>query len=131
MCICMCLCVCVFELIINQALNLTNFLIQIPRDWVPEDSCGTDGPGWMKGELPAIKDGIVQRTVCFHLDKNKCYVSTKILVRKCPGFYSYKLNPINYYGRYCTVDHNPDTGKIVFNYASRLNALSYCHSVEI
>ena len=58
----------------------------------------------MKGELPAINDGIVQRTVCFHLDGNKCYVSAEILVKRCVGFYSYKLKPIHFYGRYCTVD---------------------------
>ena len=66
----------------------------------------------MKGELFTFRDGIVQRTVCFHLDGNKCYVSTGILVRKCPsGFYSYKLKPTYFYGRYCSVAQEQGEGK--------------------
>ena len=66
----------------------------------------------MKGELPAIKDGIIQRRACFHLDGNTCYASTEILVRKCLGFYSYKLKPVLYFGRYCTVSDDEQTGMV-------------------
>ena len=53
--------------------------------------CGTIAPGWLKGGLPTIKDGIVSRKVCFHQNRNCCYNSAMVQVRNCKGFYVYKL----------------------------------------
>ena len=52
-----------------------------------------DGSGWMTDELPStIKEGIVQRRICFHLEKgNECQYSLPLLVSRCPGIYAYKL----------------------------------------
>lgn len=64
--------------------------------------CGTIVPGWLKGELPSVQEGVVSRRVCFHQSRNCCYESTEAKVRNCGVFYVYYLNPTPYCQlRYC------------------------------
>ena len=64
--------------------------------------CGTIVPGWLKGELPSVQEGIVSRKACFNQNRNCCYESTEAKVRNCGAFYVYYLRPAPYCQlRYC------------------------------
>ena len=60
---------------------------------IPHHRCLTDMPGWLNGEHPSLKDGIVTREVCFNGFYNCCYRRVQISVRECDGFSVYKLKP--------------------------------------
>ena len=64
---------------------------QMATSCVPEQHCGTGGPGWMTGELPKVAEGSVNRVVCYHLFGNCCKKKKKIMVRNCGGYFVYKL----------------------------------------
>ncbi|XP_031569004.1 uncharacterized protein LOC116303578, partial [Actinia tenebrosa] len=75
---------------------------QIATSCVPKSRCGTAAPGWMSGTHPAVRDGIVTRTVCYHWIENCCTFYNTIKVRNCGGFYVYKLYPQHFCNlRYC------------------------------
>ncbi|XP_031564719.1 uncharacterized protein LOC116300091 [Actinia tenebrosa] len=90
---------------------------QLPTTCVPQNRCGTQAPGWLNGAHPSIQDGIVKRTVCFHFNGDCCYQSTTVHIRKCFGYYVYKISGVRKAlpGRYCIENgrHNradqPDT----------------------
>ena len=71
---------------------------------IPHHRCGGSISGWLNGTHPYFADGIVDRNVCFHGFYKCCYKNRKIRVRKCLGFYVYKLkaSPGNSYV-YCTI----------------------------
>lgn len=71
---------------------------------IPHHRCGGSISGWLDGAHPYFADGIVDRKVCFHGFYKCCYKNRKIRVRKCLGFYVYKLkaSPGNSYV-YCTI----------------------------
>lgn len=57
--------------------------------------CGTEYPGWLRGNHPSIQDGNVTRTVCFTKDDdNCCYWSVNVTVRNCSGFYVYGIDQV-------------------------------------
>ncbi|EDO35303.1 predicted protein, partial [Nematostella vectensis] len=58
---------------------------------VPTHRCNTKATGWMTEPHPSARDGVVQRTVCFHWDDDCCRYQTQIFVRRCHGFYVYRL----------------------------------------
>ena len=60
---------------------------------IPHHRCLTDMPGWLNGEHPTLKDGIVTREACFHGFYNCCHKRVQIRVRECGGFYVYELKP--------------------------------------
>ena len=69
-------------------------------------SCSTNSSGWLNGTHPTVAEGIVQRKVCFwqlvSQFFNDCCNQTKNAgVRNCGAFYVYRLDPPNYYSRYC------------------------------
>ncbi len=65
-------------------------------------SCGTDAPGWMKGEYPGVDDGIVDLSVCFAWIGNACEWSADIQLRNCGDFYVFRLpDPPETCLRYC------------------------------
>ena len=72
---------------------------------VPSKHCGTEASGWLKGLSPSKKDGVVDRTVCFHWGGECCAWKTTVKVRNCGGFYLYNLrrDPWEVYKnfRYC------------------------------
>jgi hypothetical protein len=54
-------------------------------------SCGTEKPGWMIGEHPALVDGVVDRVVCFAWANDACQWQEDIKVVNCDGYYLYRL----------------------------------------
>ncbi|XP_015768418.1 PREDICTED: uncharacterized protein LOC107347066 isoform X3 [Acropora digitifera] len=69
-------------------------------------SCSTNSSGWLSGTHPTVAEGIVQRKVCFSQRASQffndcCYHSKNISVRNCGAFYVYRLDPPDYYSRYC------------------------------
>ena len=80
---------------------------KMPTSCVPINRCNTKLPGWLNGNHPAVPDGKVDRTVCFHWGINCCFWSKTIQVRNCIGFYVYYFSgfPIsNGASRYCGAD---------------------------
>ncbi|XP_068721046.1 pancreatic secretory granule membrane major glycoprotein GP2-like [Montipora capricornis] len=55
--------------------------------------CGTLVPGWLKGELPTIQEGLVERKACFRNKNDCCDIFVPVKVRDCGGFHVYKLSP--------------------------------------
>ena len=69
-------------------------------------SCSTNSSGWLNGSHPTVAQGIVERKVCFsqrvsQFLKDCCNYSKNISVRNCGAFYVYRLDPPDYYSRYC------------------------------
>ena len=69
-------------------------------------SCSTNSSGWLNGTHPTVAEGTVQRKVCFlqrvsQFFNDCCYHSKNISVRNCGAFYVYRLDPPDYYSRYC------------------------------
>lgn len=78
---------------------------QLATRCVPENRCGAQSPGWLNGQHPEMKDGIVQREVCFHFNGDCCSYNTTVQIRKCFGnFYVYKFTRVSpsITRRYCT-----------------------------
>ena len=61
---------------------------------VPNMRCGAEAPGWLKGDHPSEKEGIVNRTVCFHYGDDCCFWRSKVQVRNCSGLYVYRLKRV-------------------------------------
>ena len=67
-------------------------------------SCGAKYPGFLEGSHPeGLEPGQeVQRTVCFAKSGNCCFRIETITIRKCQGFWIYKLPRPSLKGaRYC------------------------------
>ncbi|XP_074612974.1 uncharacterized protein LOC141871838 isoform X2 [Acropora palmata] len=69
-------------------------------------SCSTNSSGWLNGSHPTVAEGIVKRKVCFlqlvsQFFTDCCNQAKTISVRNCGGFYVYRLDPSDYYSRYC------------------------------
>ena len=70
-------------------------------------SCSTNSSGWLNGTHPTVAEGIVQRKVCFSQRVSQfftdcCNQAKTISVRNCGAFYVYRLDPLDYYSRYCS-----------------------------
>ena len=50
-----------------------------------------------------MKENVVSREVCFHWNGNNCFVKVQAQVRRCYGYYVYKLQPTSFAvkARYC------------------------------
>ncbi|XP_044172445.1 protein sidekick homolog [Acropora millepora] len=98
-------------------------------------SCSTNSSGWLNGTHPTVAEGIVQRNVCFSQRVSQffndcCNHSKNISVRNCGAFYVYRLDPPDYYSRYCGngLPQAPECSNYEFlNDSSR--AATYSHSV--
>ena len=95
-------------------------------------SCSTNSSGWLNGTHPTVAEGIVQRKVCFlqlvsPFFKDCCYHSKNISVRNCGAFYVYRLDPPDYYSRYCGNGLPQAPGK---NELSTLS-LSFCRAWHV
>lgn len=66
-----------------------------------ENSCGTDGPGWMNGAHPTVSDGEVSMQACFRYSGNCCQFRYDIKVVNCGQYYVYNLSPTGCNLRYC------------------------------
>lgn len=69
---------------------------------IPKHHCGTHAPGWLSGSHPTNVGQVVNAKVCFHWGANPCNWQTNIQIKKCNGFYVYKLvRPPVCWLRYC------------------------------
>ena len=76
--------------------------IQMPTSCVPVHYCGTHAPGWLSTPHPTSVGQIVNGTVCFNWGDNCCSWDANIQIKRCNGFYVYKLvaTPVCWL-RYC------------------------------
>ena len=58
---------------------------------VPEKRCGAEVGGWLNGPHPSVKEGEVNRTVCFQYGERCCLWRTTVKVRNCGKFFVYSL----------------------------------------
>ena len=63
----------------------------MPTSCVPKHYCGTHAPGWLSGSHPTKVGETVNGKVCFHWSNNCCLWHANIQIKKCSGFYVYKL----------------------------------------
>ncbi|XP_068705549.1 uromodulin-like [Montipora foliosa] len=85
-----------------QSSSYTRMAAKLTKDCIPFHKCGTDHTGFLEGEHPSQADGIVTRQACFHAFYRCCFEKVQIGIRRCDGFYVYKLqsSPSGLY-RYC------------------------------
>ena len=63
----------------------------MPTSCVPKQHCGTHAPGWLSSSHPTKVGETVNGKVCFHWGSKCCLWHANIQVKKCNGFYIYKL----------------------------------------
>ena len=75
---------------------------KLPSYCVQKKMCNTDATGWLNGAHPALQEGVVNRSVCFHWSSSCCKWTATIQVRNCGLFFVYKLVDPGYcHLRYC------------------------------
>ncbi|XP_032880858.1 uncharacterized protein LOC116975639 [Amblyraja radiata] len=85
---------------------------KIPETDVPTYHCSGTSTGWLNGPHPSEGDGEVTRTVCFTWDGNGCNRQHEIKVKRCGGFFVYRLEPTLCCNKvYCTDPHSVPTGE--------------------
>ena len=74
----------------------------MPTSCVPKHYCGTHAPGWLSGSHPTSIGQTVNGKVCFHWGGNCCHWHANVQIKRCNGFYVYKLErtPVCWL-RYC------------------------------
>jgi len=75
---------------------------RMPTSCVPKHYCGTHAPGWLSGSHPTKIGETVNAKVCFHWSGNCCNWNANIQIKRCNGFYVYRLarTPVCWL-RYC------------------------------
>ena len=68
----------------------------MPESCVKSLHCGTHSPGWYDGPHPANVGGISSGRVCFSWMGVCCQWSSPAKVRRCNGFYVYRLSPTSH-----------------------------------
>ena len=101
---------------------------EMPTKCVPEHRCGTHAPGWLSTPHPTRMGQIINGKVCFRWRGRCCHWSANIWIKRCNGYYIYKLGrtPVCHL-RYCG---NGGFGKfgLVFFYFQCLFAPNYGHT---
>ena len=69
---------------------------KMPESCVLSLHCGTHSPGWYDGPHPANVGGISSGRVCFSWMGVCCQWSSPAKVRRCNGFYVYRLSPTSH-----------------------------------
>ncbi|XP_062617367.1 mucin-2-like [Saccostrea cucullata] len=73
--------------------------------------CGTFYPIWIKGNIPMVEDGEVNRTACMVTDTD-CGMTFSVRIRNCGTHRVYQLRPTVVFSAYCIYDYNaPTTSK--------------------
>ena len=102
-------------------------------------SCSTNSSGWLSGRHPTVAEAIVQRKVCFlqlvsRFFRDCCNQTKNVSVRNCGAFYVYRLNPPDYYSRYCgngllqaPGKHEVKTSSLVCKYGSKYGIYRVCY----
>ncbi|XP_052215273.1 uncharacterized protein LOC127833831 isoform X2 [Dreissena polymorpha] len=76
------------------------------RTKAPVDgNCGADAAAWLKDALPAVSDGVANRTICIREESNNCEGEFSIEIKNCGLFFVYYLlsipNIFNCPAAYC------------------------------
>ena len=75
---------------------------QMAGECVPENRCGANAPGWIRGIHPKVAEGVVTREVCYNFFGDCCYLNDSISVKNCGGYFVYQLKmPSVCFARYC------------------------------
>ncbi|EDO27031.1 predicted protein, partial [Nematostella vectensis] len=84
---------------------------RMPTSCVPLNRCNTENPGWLDGDYPTMAEGVVKRKVCFASSSGCCSNSVSVFIRRCYGYFVYKLKslPAELKARYCANGY--DVGK--------------------
>ena len=91
---------------------------QMATSCVPKHHCGTHAPGWLSTPHPTKLQQVVTGKVCFHWGGSCCRWNAAIRVKKCKGFFIYRLvNPQRCWLRYCG---NGQFGKLVNSSSPRM-----------
>ena len=75
---------------------------RMPSTCVLKHYCGTHAPGWLSTAHPTRTGQVVNGKVCFHWGNKCCNWHANIQIKRCNGFYVYKLvrTPVCWL-RYC------------------------------
>ncbi|CAH3026089.1 unnamed protein product, partial [Porites evermanni] len=95
---------------------------QMPTSCVPVHYCGAHAPGWLSTPHPTMVGQIVNGTVCFNWGDKCCSWNANIQIKRCNGFYVYKLvkTPVCWL-RYCgNAGFVPDKNNFQFNYPNKV-----------
>lgn len=65
--------------------------LKMPDTCVKSGSCGTHAPGWYQGSYPTALGAVSPGKVCFNWFGLCCAWSALASVKKCNGFYVYRL----------------------------------------
>lgn len=68
----------------------------MPDSCVKSGYCGTHSPGWFQGSHPKVVGDISTGRICFNFMGSCCEWYKTAKVKKCSGFYVYKLPPTSY-----------------------------------
>ena len=72
---------------------------------IPKESCNTEMAGWVNHPHPTKLYDTVTTTACFHWNSDCCSSSQTIKIKKCNGFFVYRLTaPAGCHTRYCGVN---------------------------
>ncbi|RDD39908.1 Neurogenic locus notch-like protein 1 [Trichoplax sp. H2] len=88
-------------------ISSTSKDMMLPNQCTPVLRCQTLSTGWLNGTHPRVRDGVVNKTVCFNYNGNCCYMSNTIMVKNCISYFVYYLTPTMTCSpetRYCTTD---------------------------
>ncbi|XP_067038168.1 uncharacterized protein [Acropora muricata] len=75
----------------------------MPTKCVPKLHCGTLSPGWLNGKHPAVREGQVERMVCFTKEDNCCYWYSSVKVRNCGKYFVYKFGQLPASRPFCSL----------------------------
>ena len=81
--------------------RFTNGFEMMPEECPIAYSCGSSYPGYLAEPHPEMRDGIVERKVCFGDADQCCYSSISVLVKNCGAHYVYRLYPTAAHQKYC------------------------------
>lgn len=85
---------------------------------IPKKSCSTNKPGWINGAHPTTLYQIVSVSACFHGLLGCCHHTETVKIRKCSGFFVYRLGAPKCYNRYCGVNGETCDKHCVLDFSS-------------